>query len=1134
MFDEFDILLNDNLFEKNESFENIELQEGDRREVAILFADLKGFTSLSEKLDPEQLHILIDKLMKIFTLCIQHYGGFVDKYEGDKIMALFGAKIASEKDSERAIRAALEMLKRLEQYNELLSKNVSFSNIKFNIRIGINTGIVTTGRIGAKREGDFTVYGEAVNLASRMESNAPENRILVSSETHCLVSHIFEFEDGSKIQLKGLSEPVSTAIVVGIKKDHVPRWLKYRTPFIGRRREYVIIKNRYDRFKEGLESLLERQNNLRSSEDTANQKAIEDTIPRNCKPVVVGIKAPAGAGKSRIIAEFLKNELSWNPQIDYDCADENTLEPISPAVWGRVPQFVQRPYGLFIDLIKKILRIKNSYSQDQALSGINSFFYQFEGGEEANIKQVKSIVRLLLGHPDENLLKLNQETLQQLIRESVCSFVKLVAGEVISKGHPFILICDDVQWIDASSQSTLKFLFQTLRYDQAGNKLTLGIFFILSFRPFYNVSENSLADINYYDLELSPLSEAECEILLAKSLKPLTMVDFFTKTIIEKSEGNPFFMEEWGKLIKDILLNLSTAGDLRRPDTSTHMVPPIPRTLQSLVLSRIDRLESDKKLILQKSSVIGNSFSVQMLLHIEHELKSKSDTISILKALEAAGYIYRENDFCNFQHKTTQEIAYNTLLISNRKIIHGIIARNLEETHSQNVNEVYPELAHHFDKADIEDKAIYYLTKAIEQAKFNYEHKQSRQLMNRLIARYEDNPDYINQYFDILGQKADIYNLTGKWDKCITLLNRILNHAEVSADENRLASIQMKIGWAHYQKGSYADAMDYFLNAFRHFKSSNDRKGLAIALHHIGTVHGAIGEYSPAMSNLQEAYSINKELGNKLSMSKNLGNIGIIHLQEGNFPAAVDCSNQQISLCEELSHSEGIANATGNKGILFYYSGNYDEARKCYLYQLQVNKELGIRNGVSDAHNNLGILMSTMQRYREALRHFDISIKIARDIGSKYHLSRGLVEKGEVLYQLQHYSRAGAITEEGIAIAREIKLYEYEFKGEILLARISRASGKYEEALRQLNDLMSRHHSDFSRAPLHFELFQLSKVFRSTNLDTEYHRGMAITKYNNLYRKTKKVHWNKQLEILSHDDKSEEEIVTELNDDEDV
>ena len=205
MFEDF---LIENVFEDkklNKAVEVVKLKEGERRNVSVLFADVKGFTALSETLDSEQVQNLLDTLLKAFTYCINKYGGYVDKYEGDLVMALFGAKKASERDTKRAIYCGLEMLEQLKKFNAYLLAKPQFKDkfIDLGIRIGINTGLVVTGKVGEEREGDFTVYGDAVNVAYRMESNAPINGIMIPEDSMMLVEGDFIFESRGEIAVKG-------------------------------------------------------------------------------------------------------------------------------------------------------------------------------------------------------------------------------------------------------------------------------------------------------------------------------------------------------------------------------------------------------------------------------------------------------------------------------------------------------------------------------------------------------------------------------------------------------------------------------------------------------------------------------------------------------------------------------------------------------------------------------------------------------------------------------------------------------------------------------------------------------------------------------------------------------------------
>ncbi|MDD3096137.1 MAG: adenylate/guanylate cyclase domain-containing protein, partial [Candidatus Cloacimonetes bacterium] len=171
-----DLFFNSEFLLEDEENNKPSLKEGELREVSVLFADIKGFTNISNNFEPEVIHGKMDEIMKIFSKCITFYGGFVDKYIGDGIMALFGAKKATEHDTQRCILAAIKMQEQLRLYNSLLVRERGFENLELGLRVGINTGMVSVGKVGQSREGDFTVYGPQVNLASRMESNAPVNR----------------------------------------------------------------------------------------------------------------------------------------------------------------------------------------------------------------------------------------------------------------------------------------------------------------------------------------------------------------------------------------------------------------------------------------------------------------------------------------------------------------------------------------------------------------------------------------------------------------------------------------------------------------------------------------------------------------------------------------------------------------------------------------------------------------------------------------------------------------------------------------------------------------------------------------------------------------------------------------------
>jgi len=318
MFDELDQLLAQDKFLQKKTKSTLKLKEGERRDVCVLFADIRGFTKLSENLDHEAVQNIIDKLMQLFSARIIHFGGYIDKYEGDLVMALFGAKVASEQDTERAIHAAMQMLVVLEQFNTSIVKEIGIEN-RLGVRIGINTGEVTTGKVGLKREGDFTVYGKTVNLASRIESNAPVDRIMLPEETMLIVKDVFDFKYHKEISVKGISKPVPVFLVKGLKKTIIHRWQTRRSTFVGRDKELAFLAEKFDLIKE----------------------RITETEFQQYKPPVIGVQGEAGLGKSRLADEFLRS-----------------IPELAFYVHGTTPRIAQPPFCIFTSMMRQYLAFR--------------------------------------------------------------------------------------------------------------------------------------------------------------------------------------------------------------------------------------------------------------------------------------------------------------------------------------------------------------------------------------------------------------------------------------------------------------------------------------------------------------------------------------------------------------------------------------------------------------------------------------------------------------------------------------------------------------------------------------------------------------------------------------------------------
>ena len=760
------------------------LKEGERRLVAVLFADVHGFTEMSEKLDPEVVFLIIDELMRVYTKCIKNYGGYIDKYEGDRIMALFGAKETSEQDTERAIKAALQMIDILYPYNRILDEQYpELVDVKLDIRVGINTGLVTTGKIGGDRNGDFTAIGDVVNLASRMESNAPVHRIMLNKRTKIIVDNIFDFDDHGEIRVKGKSKPVSVFLVKRLKAKALRRWEVLKSAHVGRDKVIRILETKFDIVKNRLE---------------------QDVNEGERKPVVIGIRGDAGIGKSRLLYEFQKTG--------------NTV-----ALYGTTPNINQNSYCIFAEMIKEYFRISDIDSGDVAINklekGMSDLKKYLSLTEQVFLDSAIPMLGYLLniGY-DDIRFSLEPKDLQVHIQTSIRYFIEAVAKTVNGQKEPLIVVLEDLHWIDELSELTIDYLVRTLNSENkhADSSQCRQLMFILTYRPEYEVSKEISSNSAFEEIELQPLQEEDAEKLIQSISGDMKHSQRIRKLLMKKSGGNPFYIEEWVQLVKEM------------PDTAEL---PVPDTLNSLILSRIDMLEDNLKQLLQVAAVVGREFSCKVLPGVYKKLNNHDDIITSLKLLEAGDFIIEDSNTdipsYFFRHILMQEVAYSTMLIANRKMIHRMTAEVIEEQF-ENLTEFYCELAEHYTKAEIWHKALEYSRKTGTYFKkiLKYDdaityYRKSLSICRTVFGeKHADTASAYNSIGDILESRADcnpaMENYKRAFDIRVELLGE--NHQDTAQSYDNIGTI-------YRFRSDYDTALEYL------------DKSLAISVELLGDEH---------------------------------------------------------------------------------------------------------------------------------------------------------------------------------------------------------------------------------------------------------------------------------------------------------
>ncbi len=990
MFDDLDKLIHTDPFAKTTSHPALHLKEGERREVCILFADCHGFTALSERLDHEVVHTLLDKLMQLFTSRIKHFGGFIDKYEGDLVMALFGAKIATEQDTERAIEAGLQMLAVLEQFNEAVSKRLG-QTVDIAVRIGINTGEVTTGRVGEKREGDFTVYGDAVNLASRMESNAPLNRVMMPRTTMQRVVHAFDFEPQGYIQVKGKTEPIDVWLVSSSKEERLSRWQVRWTAFVGREEEMARLQQKYEQVMTRLES-------------SATASLLSTTSTE--KPIALGLKGEAGMGKSRLVDEFLKQ-----------------VGATSFYLHGTTPRLVQQAYGLFVTMIRKRFGISLLDSLEvsreklvQGLSELSKFLDDIE--RRSLLLESLPLIGNLLGLPFEDVrLSLAPKDLQPHIQTAIRNVIEAEAARANRLGEALVVVLEDIHWSDAPSLAMLEFLFFTLNLEERRNGSDLRqVLFLLTYRPEYRPSRGILTDSEYEEVELSSLTPNLVRSLVESIVgqAPRLVSEETLALVMERSAGNPFFIEEWASYIAE------------SPDVAGRASLPVPANLQALILARMDQLEAELKLLLQKAAVFGREFFVEIVEEMELRLDGKRDLVEYFSTLEKNQFLQslpeRSLNAYIFKHILTQEVAYATLLIANRKVLHRIAGEVLEDLFADKLEEHWRALAEHYEKGEVWEKAAEYLLKAADQAKEKYDNQVALNFYNRFLLLFESHPEVVEptSAVKVMLGMGNVQELIGNWTDAARLYEKALEVSAPLQDKTLISQAQNLLGGIRSLQGFNDQAMECCQNAHSIAEKLNDKKGIFYSISNIGKLFFNLGDYHRAFECYQRSLSIAEELGDKRGISIAVGNMGNVFHNRGDYDRAFECHQRNLSIAEELGDKRGKYSAFGNLGIIFTERGDFDRALDCFQKGLTIAEELGDKHGISKAVGNVGNLFYLRYDYFSALECFQKNLCMAEELNDKQGIFKVAGNMGNVYNMLGDYDRALECHQKNLSIAEEI------------------------------------------------------------------------------------------------------------------
>ena len=628
--------------------------EGERKQVTVLFADLKGSMELLADRDPEEARRLLDPVLEKMMEAVHRYEGTVNQVMGDGIMALFGAPLALEDHAVRACYAALRMQESIRNYAQELFRSKGLPPVS--IRVGLNSGEVVVGNIGSDLRMEYTAVGQTTHLAARMEQLASPGTTLLTAATLHLAEGYVSVNSRGKVPVKGLADPVEVFELTGAGSARTRLQVaasRGLTKFVGRSAEIAQMF-----------SALERSHGGHGQ--------------------VVALVGEPGVGKSRLVWEFTHSHRTQGWLI---------LESASVS-YGKASAY--RPV---IDLLKNYFQIEDRDDERRMREKATGKLLTLDETFKPHLVPLLALLDVPVEDEGWTPLDPVQKRLRTL---DACK--RLILREALVQ--PLALVFEDLHWIDSETQALLDSLVESLP--------TAHLLLLVNFRQEYQSHWTSKT--YYTQLRIDPLSGESAEELARfllggdASLKPLA------RLLIERTEGNPLYLEESVRTLVETgaLQGERGAYRLTTPLTSIQ----VPATVQTILAARIDRLAPEDKQLLQAAAVVGKDVPYALLQAIvelpEEEVRQR------LAILQAAEFVYEKSLFPDleytFKHALTHEVAYGSVLQERRKALHTRIMESIERLYADRLTEHVERLANHAVRGEVWDKASSYSRQTAEKA----------------------------------------------------------------------------------------------------------------------------------------------------------------------------------------------------------------------------------------------------------------------------------------------------------------------------------------------------------------------------------------------------------------------------------
>ena len=1026
------------------------IADGERKTVSALFADIKGSSELIRDLDPEEARAIVDPALQIMVDAVRQYDGYVVQSTGDGIFALFGAPLAHEDHPQRALYAALRMQEALRQFGERLAnpEGHRLRPVLLEARVGVNSGEVVMRTVETGGRVEYMPIGYVINLAAHLETVAPAGGIAIGAETRRLIEGYFELRALGLTAIKGVAAPTDVYQVIGPGPLRTHFQFSVRrglTKFVGRDEELAWLNEAFE-------------------------------CARSGRGQVAAIVGEAGTGKSRLVYEFKATIAAGCKLLEAYSVSHSKASP-----WLPLLELLGGYFGLqgTDDAPTRREKIRTSLAAlDPSLVDLLPYLWNLLAIQE---------------QPDP-LAQMDGQIKHQRTLDAI---KRIILRE--SLDQPVVLIFEDLHWMDTETQALLDSLVDSIAEAR--------VLVLVNYRPEYR---HAWSNRSYYSqLRLQPLGTEQTAEMLSALVGDGVDLEPLQRLVIERTEGNPFFIEELVRaLFDDGTLIRNGTVKVTRPLAQLRLPPSV----QGVLASRIDRLPGAQKELLQTLAVVGRQSPFNLIRHVVSTVEAAVDRM--LLDLQLGEFIYEQRASSDveyiFKHSLTQEVAYNSLLFQRRKLLHERAGAAIEEIYAGRLDDHLSELARHYERSANIPKAVEYLGRAGQQAMGRSSHAEAVRLFApalELLKTLPETPERIMQELVLqLGLGPALQCTKGfAAPEAASVYARARELCRQIGETPQLFTVLLGLWSISIIRTQLQTAREQSEQLLSIAQDQPDADILLMAHEAVGQTLFFLGEFVPARAHLECAGSLYDPAMRRSLGARGLysGDISFIYLAWtqwvlGYPDQAVDCIGQARTVAEELTHRFSLCVALYFSSTLHAFLGKGDAALKFADESVRLATDSGFQQLLAWAICYRGSVLAERGQAREAIAQLREGLACLYASGSE--LAQTLV----LGWQAAAYSRLGRL-DEGLATVAEAlaasqrtgeRCWEgelYRLRGDLLLKRDaqdseSKAEGEAEACFRQAIELAQRQQA---RSWELRATMSLARLLRDTGRRGEAHSMLA-------------------------------------------